>query len=124
MAHGPLKSALRTSTIDNVKKSEAVAEQTAMLEVELVDGDLDIEEPELELLDNENMDSCDPLHLYFHQMGRIPLLSVVDERATARKIEWERIYSQLNSIWRPKGFVPPRVWFFKISSETLCKQLK
>jgi RNA polymerase primary sigma factor len=87
MAHGPLKSALRTSTIDNVKKSEAVAEQTAMLEVELVDGDLDIEEPELELLDNENMDSCDPLHLYFHQMGRIPLLSVVDERATARKIE-------------------------------------
>jgi RNA polymerase primary sigma factor len=87
MAHGPLKSALRTSTIDNVKKSEAVAEQTAMLEVELVDGDLDIEEPELELLDNENMDSCDPLHLYFHQMGRIPLLSVVDEKATARKIE-------------------------------------
>ena len=86
MAHGPLKSALRTSTIDNVKKSEAVAEQTAMLEVELVDGDLDIEEPELELLDNENMDSCDPLHLYFHQMGRIPLLSVVYEIATARKI--------------------------------------
>ena len=83
----PLDATPRTTKSDSPKKPESNLEEMITLEIDPLLEGLETEEPELELLDSENLDSRDPLRLYLRQMGRMPLLSVIDEKATARKIE-------------------------------------
>jgi RNA polymerase primary sigma factor len=83
----PLDGTSRTEKSDCPKDSEATPEEMITLEIDPLLEGLETEETELELLDSENLDSRDPLRLYLRQMGRMPLLSVIDEKATARKIE-------------------------------------
>jgi RNA polymerase primary sigma factor len=83
----PLDATAQALIPDRPKESESILEELAALEIEPLPEDLGNEETEIEILDSDNMDNEDPIRLYLRQIGRIPLLSVADEKLTARKIE-------------------------------------
>jgi RNA polymerase primary sigma factor len=72
---------------DREKEFTLIPDEAAVLEIEASLEIIVTEEPALELLDLDNLDNEDPIRLYLRQIGRIPLLSVADEKLTARKIE-------------------------------------
>ena len=77
----------QASKLDRPKESESILEEIGTLEIEPLPEDLGNDETEIEILDSDNLDNEDPIRLYLRQIGRIPLLSVADEKLTARKIE-------------------------------------
>ena len=83
----PLDTTAQASKPDRPKESEAILEELGALEIEPLPEDLGNDETEIEILDSDNLDNEDPIRLYLRQIGRIPLLSVADEKLTARKIE-------------------------------------
>jgi RNA polymerase primary sigma factor len=83
----PLDTTAQASKLDRPKESESILEELGALEIESLPGDLGNDETEIEILDSDNLDNEDPIRLYLRQIGRIPLLSVADEKLTARKIE-------------------------------------
>jgi RNA polymerase primary sigma factor len=73
---------------DVIKEQESVPQEEALLEIELAAEDLEIKEPATEVSgdDNQEVDD-DPVRLYLHEIGRVPLLTAKDEKITARRIE-------------------------------------
>src|SRR5271157_3665417 len=50
--------------------------------------ELEIEYPNIELKEAENQEDLeDPIRLYLHEIGRVPLLSASNEKTIARRIE-------------------------------------
>ena len=50
--------------------------------------ELEIEDPTIELKEVENQEDLeDPIRLYLHEIGRVPLLSASNEKTIARRIE-------------------------------------
>jgi RNA polymerase primary sigma factor len=73
---------------DVLKEPESAPQEEALLEIELAAEDLEIKEPANEVSgdDNQEVDD-DPVRLYLHEIGRVPLLTAKDEKITARRIE-------------------------------------
>ena len=58
--------------------------------------ELGLEEPVIELLENDEKElGDDPVRLYLHQIGRVPLLKASDEKIIARRIEIGRRISKI-----------------------------
>jgi len=72
----------------DVMKEQGIApEEETVLEIEPVAEDLE-EEQALAVLDVDEQEvGDDPVRLYLHEIGRVPLLTARDEKATARRIE-------------------------------------
>ena len=73
---------------DVLKEPESAPQEEALLEIELAAEDLEIKEPANEVSgdDNQEVDD-DPVRLYLHEIGRVPLLTAKDVKITARRIE-------------------------------------
>jgi RNA polymerase primary sigma factor len=79
--------ASQNSKLGAAKELDLLPKEAVGLEIEPLPEYLGNDETEIEILDSDNMDNEDPIRLYLRQIGRIPLLSVADEKLTARKIE-------------------------------------
>jgi RNA polymerase primary sigma factor len=73
---------------DVFKEAELPPPEEALLEIELAVEDKEPGEPASEVRDEDSqfVDE-DPVRLYLHEIGRVPLLTAIDEKLTARKIE-------------------------------------
>ena len=78
----------RELTLDETKEPGSFPHEDALLEIELAAEGKDSEEtaPEASVDDNQEVEE-DPIRLYLHEIGRVPLLSAKDEKITARRIE-------------------------------------
>jgi RNA polymerase primary sigma factor len=73
---------------DAMKESETVVGEGIRLEIEPAVEDLELEEPAVPVLAADDQEvGDDPVRLYLHEIGRVPLLSAHDEKTTARRIE-------------------------------------
>jgi len=71
-----------------MKEPDSFPHEDALLEIELAAEAKDSEEtaPDTSVEDNQEVEE-DPIRLYLHEIGRVPLLSAKDEKITARRIE-------------------------------------
>ena len=71
-----------------MKEPESFPREEALLEIELAAEDKDSEgtASEVSVDDNQEVEE-DPIRLYLHEIGRVPLLTAKDEKITARRIE-------------------------------------
>jgi RNA polymerase primary sigma factor len=78
----------RELALDETKEPDSFPHEDALLEIELAAEGKDSEEtaPEASVEDNQEVEE-DPIRLYLHEIGRVPLLSAKDEKITARRIE-------------------------------------
>ena len=79
---------------------EAFPADSPELEAEMIIGptaeDLEVEEPVQEVLDSDDLvGNDDPVRLYLHEIGRVPLLTAQDEKIAARRIEIGRRISAI-----------------------------
>ena len=72
---------------NGITEPELMTVEAVGYEIEPAVEDLENQEPEFEIPNVESFGSDDPIRLYLRQIGEIPLLSITDEKATARKIE-------------------------------------
>ena len=78
----------RELALDETKEPDSFPHEDALLEIELAAEAKDSEEtaPDTSVDDNQEVEE-DPIRLYLHEIGRVPLLSAKDEKITARRIE-------------------------------------
>jgi RNA polymerase primary sigma factor len=78
----------RELALDEMKEPDSFPHEDALLEIELAAEAKDSEEtaPDTSVEDNQEVEE-DPIRLYLHEIGRVPLLSAKDEKITARRIE-------------------------------------
>ena len=78
----------RELALDETKEPDSFPHEDALLEIELAAEAKDSEEtaPDTSVEDNQEVEE-DPIRLYLHEIGRVPLLSAKDEKITARRIE-------------------------------------
>ena len=88
MTINTLDLAPRELALDETKEPDSFPHEDALLEIELAAEAKDSEEtaPETSVEDNQEVEE-DPIRLYLHEIGRVPLLSAKDEKITARRIE-------------------------------------
>ena len=73
---------------DAMKETESTPEEETALEIEPTAEDLELEEPVPVVPDADDQEgNDDPVRLYLHQIGRVPLLTSRDEKIAARQIE-------------------------------------
>ncbi len=90
--------------IDVVKEPESSSEEETVLEMEPAAEDLEVEEPEPVVLDaDEQEGNDDPVRLYLHQIGRVPLLTARDEKIAARQIEMGKRVSGIKQALEIQG---------------------
>jgi RNA polymerase primary sigma factor len=91
-----LTAASQDFEIDVLKEPETAPQEEALLEIELAAEDVEPGEPAAEVLeaDAQFIDE-DPVRLYLHEIGRVPLLTAKDEKITARRIEIGRRVSSV-----------------------------
>jgi RNA polymerase primary sigma factor len=96
MAVDTLTAASQDFEIDVLKEPETAPQEEALLEIELAAEDVEPGEPAAEVLeaDAQFIDE-DPVRLYLHEIGRVPLLTAKDEKITARRIEIGRRVSSV-----------------------------
>ena len=71
-----------------MKEPESFPREEALLEIEMAAEDKDSEEKETDISVDDNQEvEEDPIRLYLHEIGRVPLLTAKDEKITARRIE-------------------------------------
>ena len=71
-----------------IQELELISQEDTGIEIEPSIEDLEPGEPLIEAVDtDEPMVNNDPVRLYLHEIGRVPLLTAKDEKATARRIE-------------------------------------
>jgi len=99
MTFDALRASLEELGIDSMK--EPGLEETA-LEIESTNEDLELEKPEVpNAEDFESND--DPVRLYLHEIGRVPLLKGNDEKIAARQIEMGRRASTIKTTLEREG---------------------
>jgi RNA polymerase primary sigma factor len=88
MAVDTLTAASQDFEIEILKEPETAPQEEALLEIELAAEDSEPEEQAADVLeaDAQFIDE-DPVRLYLHEIGRVPLLTAKDEKITARRIE-------------------------------------
>ena len=71
-----------------MKEPESFPREEALLEIEMAAEDKESEEKETDVSVDDNQEvEEDPIRLYLHEIGRVPLLTAKDEKITARRIE-------------------------------------
>jgi RNA polymerase primary sigma factor len=71
-----------------MKEPESFPREEALLEIEMAAEDKDSVEKETDISVDDNQEvEEDPIRLYLHEIGRVPLLTAKDEKITARRIE-------------------------------------
>ena len=74
--------------VDVMKEMESIPIEDSVLEIEPTAEDLEPEEAEPLVLEADEQEiGDDPVRLYLHQIGRVPLLTAGDEKIAARRIE-------------------------------------
>ena len=69
-------------------QTESTLEEESMLEIDPTAVDLELEEQAPVVADADDQEgNDDPVRLYLHQIGRVPLLTARDEKIAARQIE-------------------------------------
>lgn len=81
---------------DTVKALELSSGAAASIEQEPTAEDLELEEPVPETVSADDLEgNDDPVKLYLHEIGRVPLLTARDEKIAARRIEIGRRISAI-----------------------------
>jgi RNA polymerase primary sigma factor len=76
------------SETDVMKEQELAPQEEALLEIESATEDLEPEAPVFDVSDADAQEVYDdPVRLYLHEIGRVPLLTATDEKINARRIE-------------------------------------
>ena len=93
MTFDELPVASQESETDALKEPESSPEEEGVSEIEPTAEDLELEEPVPVVHDADEQDGDDdPVRLYLHEIGRVPLLTASDEKIAARHIEmWKRV---------------------------------
>jgi RNA polymerase primary sigma factor len=78
----------RELVLDAAQEPDAFPQEEALLAIELAaeTKDSEVTAPDTAVEDNQEVEE-DPIRLYLHEIGRVPLLSAKDEKITARRIE-------------------------------------
>ena len=78
----------RELVLDAPQDPDSFPREEALLAIELgaENKDSEVNSTEVTLEDNQEVEE-DPIRLYLHEIGRVPLLSAKDEKITARRIE-------------------------------------
>ena len=88
---------------ESMKDQVIIAEDVAHEEEPTAD-DLEPEEPSIVLLEPYDPEfGEDPVHLYLHQIGRVPLLNLSDEKIIARRIEIGKRISEIERKLQKQG---------------------
>jgi len=88
---------------ENIRDQEIVAEAVAYEEEPSV-NELELEEPSMEPLETDEPElGDDPVRLYLHQIGRVPLLKASDEKIIARRIEIGKRISEIERKLQNQG---------------------
>jgi RNA polymerase primary sigma factor len=96
MTLDPFPSGLPELETDTVKELELSSGAAASIEQEPTAEDLELEEPVSETISADDLEgSDDPVKLYLHEIGRVPLLTARDEKIAARRIEIGRRISAI-----------------------------
>ena len=87
---------------DAMKETESTSEEESALEIEPTTEGLELEEPGV--LDSDDQEvNDDPVRLYLHQIGRVPLLTARDEKIAARQIEMGKRVSGIKEELEKQG---------------------
>jgi len=86
----------RELVLDVTQEPDSFPQEDALLAIELAAErkDSEVSSPEVPVEDNQEVEE-DPIRLYLHEIGRVPLLSAKDEKITARRIEVGRRVSAI-----------------------------
>ena len=77
-------------------RDQAIIPEDVAHEEEPAADELELEEPSIAPLEPYDPEfSEDPIYLYLHQIGRVPLLKANDEKIIARRIEIGRRISEI-----------------------------
>lgn len=86
---------------EKIKSLESIPEEEILQELGTIAVDVEVEEPAQAVLEaDEHETNEDPVKLYLHQIGRVPLLTSADEKTIARKVE---IGGRISGIERQLG---------------------
>ncbi len=86
---------------ERISDQEIIAEDVAHEEEPTAD---ELEEPSIEPLENDEPEfGDDPIRLYLHQIGRVPLLKASDEKIIARRIEIGKRVSEIERKLQNQG---------------------
>ncbi len=102
---------------ERIIEQEVIAEDVAYEEPAA--EDLVLEEPVLAVLETDDREiDDDPVRLYLHEIGRVPLLSANDEKTTARRIEiWKRVSLVKQGLEKQGKHASASLVFLEIISE-------
>jgi RNA polymerase primary sigma factor len=88
---------------EGIRNQEIIAEDAAHEEEPAAD-ELEPEEPTIEPLENDEPElGDDPVRLYLHEIGRVPLLKASDEKIIARRIEIGKRISEIERKLQNQG---------------------
>ncbi|MCX6003010.1 MAG: RNA polymerase sigma factor RpoD [Chloroflexi bacterium] len=88
---------------ERIRDQEIIAEDVT-LEEEPAADELEPEEPTIEPLENDEPElGDDPVRLYLHEIGRVPLLKASDEKIIARRIEIGKRSSEIERKLQNQG---------------------
>ena len=90
--------------MDTVKEPELNPQEEIVLEIEPTAEDLEVEEPATAVIDADEQETGDdPVRLYLHEIGRVPLLTARDEKIAARQIEMGKRVSGIKQALEKQG---------------------
>jgi RNA polymerase primary sigma factor len=86
----------RELVLDVMQEPDSFPREEALLAIEMAaeSKDSEVNSTEVSVEDNQEVEE-DPIRLYLHEIGRVPLLSAKDEKITARRIEVGRRVSAI-----------------------------
>jgi RNA polymerase primary sigma factor len=86
-----------------MNETESTTEEETALEIEPTAEDLELEEP-VPVPDADDQEgNDDPVHLYLHQIGRVPLITSIEEKVAARRIEMGKRVSEIKEELEKQG---------------------
>jgi RNA polymerase primary sigma factor len=89
---------------ERIKKAEAAPEEEILLELEPATAELELEEPAQAAYEPDEQESSeDPVRVYLHDIGRVPLLTPSNEKTIARTVEIGRFVSEIERALAKQG---------------------